>query len=318
MNTKAEEIIAGVEKSFRDHLAEVDNGVLKVKFMSMGRETELSPLFSSEENLRNLKPTLKKLLHDVGLETVAELREVMCDKGNKGSWLSGTVKFDCLTEEFSIEFDYDKRFNVLAENWEYDEDDDEVFPDRRTLLADFERCQRKTTRLPEWYEDLVQEQKEINDQIANANSEDVFYEQISVVPSLSAKFETVDDDPEWIAVWNEIGEVYEDVLLTDPDLIPLFVDDSRVADRAVYVFEELEPKVVNAFIEQNALENSPESRAYLLNALQISKDETPAYDCEWDERLDLELLEEDFEDVIISLVMSQTQQRFPDLEEVLH
>lgn len=313
----AQEIIDEIDRLFHEAFKDFDNGIFEVKFMSMGREPEISPRFTPEGQYDS-KSAMKMLLEEVGLNTITKLREAMCDKGGKGSWLSGVAKFDCLTEEFTVEFNYDRRFNVLAENWIYDEDDDEVFPDRRTLIADFDKCPRNIENIPDWIEDLKQEQKEINVKIEKAVAEEVFAEQVEAAPSIYEKFETVAEYAVWREFWEEVGETYVETMLNDKNLIPLFVDDSRAKEQASYIFNELEPKVVSNYLEYAMSETEPDDRANLLNILQISLGEPANHECEYDEKLDLEMLEEDFEDVVVSMVMSQTQQRFPDLEEVMH
>lgn len=309
------DIINGIENSLRTAFSDMDKGTLNLRFMSMHRGTEISTNFITDE-IVDSKEVRSKIINHISLSAISELREIMNDKNGKGAWLSGEITFDCLTEEFEITFDYDDRFNVLTENWEYSDTDEEIFPDRNTLLKDFEKFPRSDSNIPDWYFDLLHEQRQVKKMIKNAKPENIFKEQMEVNPQFEEKFSYLNDSEDWKTAWDQLSVVYIKTLMSDKTLITMFVDDSKIPDRASYIFDEFEPSVLDSFLTKFTEKTPVELRVRMIDFVQLSKGLTESYDMN-DADLDTDILEEEFEDIVVSLVMSQTRQRFPDLDDVI-
>lgn len=315
--TDEKRLLESIESSLRDTFSDIDKGVLELRFMSMNRGTEISTDFDTDENIDS-RDVRTRIIENIGLSKISELRKSMSTNNEHGAWLSGIILFNCLTEEFSIEFNYYDRFNVLTEKWEYSDTDEQIFPDRNTLLNDFEKFPREEKHIPDWYYDLVYEQKQIKQMIKNAKSDDVFEEQINVVPSINEKFDYLNKYADWNFAWDELSKVYIRALRSDRNMVALFVDDSRIPDRAEYVFEELEPVILDKFLNRFIKNSTMKDRANMVNFVQFEKGMIESYNNIDDAQdLDSEMLEEEFEEIIISLIMSQTRQRFPDLDDVI-
>jgi len=310
----SEDMINNIENSLRSAFSDVDKGILEMRFMSMSRGTEISANFVTDSDIDS-KEVRTRIIDKISLSAISELREIMKDE-EQGVWLSGLISFNCLTEEFKISFNYNERFNVLTENWEYSESDDEIFPDRVTLINDFEKYSRNDKNIPDWYFDLLHEQRQIKNAIKKAVPEDVFSEQLDANPQIEEKFDYLSDSEEWKIAWGQLGTVYMRTLLKDKSLLALFVDDSKIPERASYIFDEFEPNVLDEFLTYFMNRTSTKLRAHMINLVQDSNG-SESYDLDSEDDFDSDLLEEEFEDVIISMIMSQTRQRFPDLDEVI-
>lgn len=86
--------------------------------------------------------------------------------------------------------------------------------------------------------------------------------------------------------------------------------------KAEMIFDVLEPHVQETFTDKFLQQHTPREQASFLGALaKLQGQEIP--DCQQldDDDWDMELLEEDLADVFHELVIAQTQQRFPDLDE---
>ena len=312
LNARSKELINNMEDYLSSAFSELDKGIVTLRFMSIGRDSEISVSFSGNEE-HDPKEVSCRDLDQIRLQMITELRETMFEKHGRGAWLSGFATFDCFTEEFDVTFNYDERFNTLNENWMYSDADYAVTPDRFALIVDFEQHPRDESQTPEWYFDLLIEQQEMKKLIKNANAEEIFIDQIDTIATLHEKFDYLSDIEEWEIIWEKLNETYIKFLLHDKNLIKIFVDDSKIPERSTYLFEEFEPKVINELFKELLLTTEIDDRANSLNLMRLARGEYAAYDLSEDD--DMEIVDEEMEEIIKELVMSQTRQRFVDLDE---
>lgn len=309
---KTRDILATIESAMLCVFDGFDEGTITVRFMAFGPDIELA--VTSSQFIDGLEAS-SLLMEHLTLTSLLELRDAMAES-SRGTWLSGQAVLDCLTEEVKFTFNYNHRFNVLAEDWVYDEGDDEVWPDRHSLLQDLKRYPRSDDMIPDWYESLRMEQERVDQLVKETKPEDLFAEALNTIPVLDGIYAPLQNNAIWNHTWKELGETYKHGLLALKKLRRAFIDPDMGNAKAEMIFDVLEPHVQETFTEQFLQQYTPCEQASFLDVLaKLQGKEIP--DCQQldDDDWDMELLEEDLADVFHELIMAQTQQRFTDLDE---
>lgn len=308
-NARSREIMGQIEESVRSVFDSHDEGVLTVRFFSMSRELTKSASFSIDEYSDDASMVCDKIPFDL----IMELRREMYDE-SKGTWITATARLDCFNEDFSFIFNFDTRPNIFNDDFIYTDSDSMVLPDREEILADFRRYSRGDNFIPDWVSELSLEQEMVDSAVDAADPYDLFSEALDVRPSLEVDYEELVECDVWQKVWSKLGKSYVDHLVRDKSLIPVFVEQAKSYQQAPAIFDGLEVNLAKDFINKLAEDLTIIERAVFVNNLYVSRGDDLQFDVEGDDEIDTDTLDDELSEIIVELIMSQTRQRFPDLE----
>lgn len=308
-NPETRQIVHQIKESVSSVFKDYDDGTVTVRFMSFPRELVKTVTFSHPGGESDAQ-IVSKL---VSFESVTQLRQAMWNK-DRGTWLTATVTFNCLTEEFDIAFNYDVRPNVHNDDFLYKEGDFLVSPEREEIISDFKRYPRSENLIPDWLNDLLLEQSSIDYMISVTDPRDLFSEALEAEVVLDGKFSQLGNVSYWNAMWNQLGKRYTHKLIKDKSLLPVFVDSSRAYDQAELISDTLEFHLCLDFVDELARELSVIDRAKIVNDWRRVQERAEIFDIEGDEEIDVDSLDDEINAVVAELIGKQTRQRFPDLE----
>ena len=308
-NARSLEIIRDIERSVLSVFDTKDDGILMVHFIAMSRGLTKSASFTGEDPDDDASAVCDKIPFDA----ITELRREMYHP-EKGAWLTAIVRLDCFDEDFSITFNFDSRPNIFNEDFIYNDSDSMVSPDREEILADFKKFPRHDIFVPEWVNDLVIEQKLVDNAIAEADPYDLFSEPIDLPAYLVTDYKELSENALWNKVWESLSESYVKQLVTDKSLLPVFVEQSKYSQQAAAIFDILEINLCKKFVKEMSEELTVIERAEFVNKLYEARGQGAQFDVEGDDEIDTDTLDEEFYEVIEEMIASQTKHRFPDIE----
>jgi hypothetical protein len=308
-NREAENaLISRILETILEVTSELDSGTFVVRFSSIGPDT-LSIYYSESSEVA------RENYRAFNTDDFVKLQEIMNEE-NIGTWLSVSFSFNCATHECKVSYNRNKRFNTFADNWHYSEDDSIVSPSRDDFLLFFKQFPRIDDCYPDWFSQLKIEKERVEERIASARSSEVFSEALQSVPEFEKDYAKLSSVKSLSEVWNLVSDFYEKELLKNKDILPYFIDEELFVGQADAIYEEIEPRVASDVLAEIVEKYSLEHRAGLINSIFEAQGQSASYEITDDELedIDTEDLDDDLQEHIYTFVMSQTRQRFPDLE----
>lgn len=236
-----------------------------------------------------------------------------------GAWFSVDFEIDCDANwdleiedrDIKVNFNYDKRFNVLNKNFLYNSKD-LVLPTDEMILKDLQRNPRSEENLPSWYASMVEtieSEKNLTNQSEIVN--ELFAEAFSKVPEMTGGYARVAHIPFWQNLWSTVSTHFERSMKTQPYVIRAFVDPKyrfMRYDSLLWAAREFSDLLARTNYETNRTALS----AKIFNgAATVGEYIGPVGKFDLKD-LSSEEVERAFSDVIYQMLTLQNRQRFPE------
>lgn len=211
--------------SYTDHIL---TGTLRVEMTPLTKHPYAIRFFHPEINDSTSETErLARLFNKID---VTYLRDLMVDK-EKGAWLSVSFEIDCDAnwnvdiedKELKIVFNYDKRFNVLSDDWSYDPAQ-LTFPTADYFMEDFQKHPRSRENYPKWLPTLIAEEKKEREVFAAADLNEVFRKNFAVRPEMVARYAEAVNSKSWVSLWEHTAKSFERLILTEKYRARPFID----------------------------------------------------------------------------------------------
>lgn len=261
----------------------------------------------------------KRLAMIIGRDEIVRLRDLTIHP-EKGSWFSFSITVNVdenwnvapESKEYKLEFNYDKRFNVLADDWRWDPYE-LAYPTVDVYLAELEKRPRTDEYDPEWLHEAFEELEAESPLFKQADLNEIFEDQLDEWPDMSGIYARGEDIPMWPQFWDKCTERIHAHLLHNKYVARPFIDDrfkfmqkQSLVWRAEEISEKSsDPKLREEFMKIEAgFYNS-----YLILAGH-EPGKGPFHDLD---NLDYKEVKSNFVDITYTLLELQLKAMFPDV-----
>lgn len=261
----------------------------------------------------------KKLTGIIGRDEIVRLRDLTVDS-EKGAWFSFSLTVDVdknwnvdpEQKTYTLDFNYDKRFNVLSDDWEFDPYE-LAYPTPDIYLADLRKRPRSEEYQPEWVSEAYEELEAERPLFESVDLNELFEEQLDDWPEISGIFARGEDIHMWPAYWDTCTERFHNHLLHSKLVARPFIDDRfkfMQKDSLVWRVEEISEKST----DPQQLEKSMKIEATFYNSylelLGYKKEAGRFHDLE---NLDYTAVKNNFVEMTYELLLLQVQDIFPEV-----
>lgn len=272
------------------------------------------------EEIAESKKVQKRLSTIIGRDEIVALRDLTLDP-EKGAWFSFSITVDVYenwnvqpeNKEYTLEFNYDKRFNVLSDDWSWDPYE-LAYPTVDVYLADLQKRPRTAENNPEWMAEAYEELEAESPLFDRVKLTELFEDQLDEWPEMCGIYARGEDVPMWPSFWDICTERIHAHLLHNKYVARPFIDDRfkfMQKQSLIWRAEEISEKSSDQHRRDEFMRiEAGFYNSYLL--LAGHKDGSgPFHDLE---NLDYREVKSNFVDITYTLLKLQFEELFPDIE----
>lgn len=287
---------------------------------------QFTPLLRNPYAIKYIHPEIlesekdqKRLAMIISRDEIVALRDLTIDP-EKGAWFSFSITVDVdknwnvapENKEYTLEFNYDKRFNVLADDWTLDPYE-LAFPTVDIYLADLRKRPRTDENQPEWLAEAYEEFEAESPLFNRVELTELFEDQLEDWPEMYGVYARGEGDPMWDGFWEKCNERIHAHLLHSKYVARPFIDDRfkfMQKDSLIWRAEEISEKST----DPQQKEESMKIEASLYNSYLVLAGHKngvgPFHDLN---NLDYKEVMSNFVDITYTLLLLQLQELFPEV-----
>lgn len=261
----------------------------------------------------------KSLATVIGRDEIVKLRDLTTHP-EKGAWLSFSITVDVdknwnvepESKEYTVEFNYDKRFNVLSDDWTLDPYE-LAYPTVDIYLADLRKRPRTEEYQPEWINEAYEEFEAELPLFDRVDLTELFEDQLDEWPEMSGIYARGENVPMWPAFWDRCTERIHNHLLHSKFVARPFIDDRfkfMQKDSLIWRAEEISEKSTDPQQQDKSMQIEASFYNSYLELVGHKNGVGPFHDLE---NLDYAEVKSNFVDITYTLLLLQIQDMFPEV-----
>lgn len=287
---------------------------------------QFTPLLRDPYAIRYIHPEIlespkaqKRLAGVIGRDEIVKLRDLTVHP-EKGAWLSFSITVDVdknwnvepESKEYKVDFNYNQRFNVLADDWTLDPYE-LAYPTVDIYLADLRKRPRTEENQPEWLAEAYEELEAESALFERVELAELFEDQLDDWPEIAGIYARGEDIPMWPAFWDTCTERIHNHLLHSKLVARPFIDDRfkfMQKDSLIWRAEEISEKSTDPKQQEKSMRVEANFYNSYLELVGHKKETGPFHDLE---NLDYAEVKSNFVDITYTLLLMQIQDLFPEV-----